>query len=407
MNKTKRLIGTIGFVLCSALPGYTIHGQLSASIGVSVPLPVVEIRAESDFYEPLTPHGEWVVIGSYGRCWRPRRVEAGWRPYCNGYWQRTDAGWYWVSDEPWGWATYHYGRWDFSEQYGWYWVPQTQWAPAWVSWHSGGGYVGWAPLLPSVRVSASGYVGFNASLISPRAYVFVEQRRFLEPIRPTTVVVNNTTIINKTVIITNTKIVNNTVINEGPATAVIEKANGRKVEAVPVRELRQKQEAAVVSKQRTPAPNSEKKVSTAVRNETQPPEGGAVLDAQRHAKESQATAEKLSPKSATELEKKTSAQPKQRANEGPSKSQDEARTKAKESERTALLESQERGKKLDKKAPDNVEKKADAKPELRPKRQPTPSEKGGTNTVKKAQNKKAGEKSPSPENPPAQPKSPP
>src|SRR5580765_2962666 len=168
MNKTKRLIGMIGIVLCSALPGYTTYGQPSVSVGVSVPLPSVEIHVESDFYEPLTPHGEWVVIGSYGRCWRPVRVESGWRPYCNGYWQRTDAGWYWVSDEPWGWATYHYGRWDFTEQYGWYWVPQVQWAPAWVSWHEGGGYVGWAPLQPSVRISASGYVGLNVSLISPR-----------------------------------------------------------------------------------------------------------------------------------------------------------------------------------------------------------------------------------------------
>ncbi|HXT41118.1 MAG TPA: hypothetical protein VN887_13990, partial [Candidatus Angelobacter sp.] len=105
---------------------------------------------------------------------------------------------------------------------------------------------------------------FNQSRISPRAYVFVEQRQFLDPVRPTTVVVNNTTIINKTTTITNTKIVNNTVINEGPATTIIEKASGRKVEAVPVRELRQKQEAAVVRKQPTPTSAVEKKVQTPV-----------------------------------------------------------------------------------------------------------------------------------------------
>jgi hypothetical protein len=276
MNKAKRLIGMIGIVLGGALPGYTTYGQPSVSVAVSVPLPTVEIRVESDFYEPLTPHGEWVVVGSYGRCWRPGRVVAGWRPYCNGNWQRTDAGWYWASDEPWAWATYHYGRWDFTDQYGWYWVPQTQWAPAWVSWHEGGGYVGWAPLQPSVSISVGGYVGFSQSRIAPRAYVFVEQRRFLDPIRPATVVVNNTTIINKTTVITNTKIVNNTVINEGPATAVIEKASGRKVQAVPVRELRRKQEAAVASKQPTPAAASEKKVQAPVRSEAQPREKKAV-----------------------------------------------------------------------------------------------------------------------------------
>jgi len=236
---------------------------------VSVGLPGVEIRVESDFYEPLAPQGEWVVIGSYGRCWRPRHVARDWRPYCNGNWQRTEAGWYWVSDEPWGWATYHYGRWDFSDQYGWYWVPQTQWAPAWVSWHEGGGYVGWAPLQPSVTISASGYVGFNQARIAPRAFVFVEQRRFLEPIRPTTVVVNNTTIINKTVIINNTKLVNNTVINEGPKTQLIEQVSGQKIQEVPVRELRRKQEAPVAVRQQTTAATpgtKQKSVQTPVPN---------------------------------------------------------------------------------------------------------------------------------------------
>src|SRR5204863_5814763 len=121
--------------------------------------PVVVIHADSDFYEPLAPHGEWVVVESYGRCWRPMRVEAGWRPYGDGYWQRTDAGWYWASNEPWAWATYHYGRWDFHAEFGWIWLPQTQWAPAWVAWQEGGGYVGWAPLRPSVTIGVNIRVG--------------------------------------------------------------------------------------------------------------------------------------------------------------------------------------------------------------------------------------------------------
>ena len=246
MNRTRHLGGKLGIALCGALLGCTTQGQPSVEVGVSVTLPSVEIRAESDFYEPLAPEGEWVVIGSYGRCWRPGHVARDWRPYSEGYWQRTDAGWYWVSDEPWAWATYHYGRWNFTDEYGWYWVPQTQWAPAWVSWHEGGGYVGWAPLQPS-----------GVTVILPQAYVFVEERHFTEPVRRSTVVVNNITIINKTV------------INQGPGTAVIEKASGRKIEAVPVQELRHKQEAAVASKQRTPAAASEKTVATPVRNEAQ------------------------------------------------------------------------------------------------------------------------------------------
>jgi hypothetical protein len=149
---------------------------------------VVEVRTENDFYEPLSPYGRWQVVGAYGRCWIPGRVASDWRPYSNGHWERTDAGWYWASDEPWAWATYHYGRWDFNPQFGWDWVPQTQWAPAWVSWHEGGGYVGWAPLHPSARVSAGGSVALDAAPIAPRSIVLVEERRFLEPVSPTTVV---------------------------------------------------------------------------------------------------------------------------------------------------------------------------------------------------------------------------
>ncbi len=275
MNRTQHLLGTFGIALCSALLGCAVYGQPSASIGVSAPsvevaLPSVEIRADSDFYEPLAPEGEWVTVGSYGRCWRPSGVAIDWRPYCNGSWEQTDAGWYWVSDEPWAWATYHYGRWDYADQYGWYWVPQTQWAPAWVSWHEGGGYVGWAPLQPFVSISVNGFEGFDQARISPRAFVFVKQGQFLSPIRPSIVVVNNTTIINKTKFVTNTRIVNNTVINGGPATAAIEKASGRKVQIVQVQQLRHQAEAPVAARQRTSKATTEIKTQAPARNEVVP-----------------------------------------------------------------------------------------------------------------------------------------
>src|SRR2546429_2750366 len=114
-----------------------------------------------------------------GRCWRPGRVDAGWRPYCDGHWQRTDAGCYWASDEPWGWATYHYGRWDRSVEFGWIWVPHTQWAPAWVSWRQGAGYVGWAPLPPSARIGTRGIIEARETAVAPHAFVFVRQQRRL------------------------------------------------------------------------------------------------------------------------------------------------------------------------------------------------------------------------------------
>jgi hypothetical protein len=250
MNGTKHLAGKVGFALCTALVGalmvYTTYAA-EVSVGGSV----VAIHTQSDFYQPLSPYGRWQAVGSYGSCWIPGGVATGWSPYSNGYWQQTDAGWYWASDEPWAWATYHYGGWDFDPQFGWYWVPQIQWAPAWVSWREGGGYVGWAPLGPSGRA----IVEVDRSGGMPRGYVFVQERQFLQPVNSKTVIVNNVTI-------------NKTVINKkGPATAVIEKASGRKIQAVPVRELRIKEEAKVVAKHPTPTSTAEKPVQTTVRSQ--------------------------------------------------------------------------------------------------------------------------------------------
>ena len=262
MNETKHLAVKLGFVLCGTLAGaltgcttyegrpqgggayYEPSGQADASY--------VEIRTASDFYEPLSPYGRWEVVGSYGRCWIPGGVDADWGPYSNGYWQRTDAGWYWASDEPWGWATYHYGRWDLSPQFGWYWVPQTQWAPAWVSWRQGGGYVGWAPLGPSGR----GVVTDNRRGAAPGGYVFVEERRFLDPVRLKTVIGNNT-------------VITKTVVNQGPGLAVIEKASGRKMQAVPVRQLRSQEEAKVVARHPAPTATRERAVQMPVRSQAE------------------------------------------------------------------------------------------------------------------------------------------
>src|SRR5437870_2167034 len=278
MNKTKRSSGRVRFVLCGtlavALTGCTTYVEHSPAptVYVSPPVaepppvvvtpaesPVVAIQTESDFYEPLSPHGEWVVVGSYGRCWRPTRVEVGWRPYADGQWRRTDAGWYWASDEPWGWATYHYGRWDWSVGFGWIWVPHTQWAPAWVSWRQGAGYVGCAPLPPSARIGASGILEARETTVAPRTFVFVSEQRLMEPVHPKTAIVNNTTVINQTINITKVQVVNRTVINDGPQPEVIERKSGRKIEAVPVHELRRHEETLVAGRQRNiPTPTGRK-----------------------------------------------------------------------------------------------------------------------------------------------------
>ncbi len=111
--------------------------------------------SEQEFYDELQPYGTWVSDVQYGNVWIPD-VEGDFRPYATrGHWVLTDYGNTWVSDYPWGWATFHYGRWRFDNYYGWEWIPGSEWAPAWVTWRGGDGYYGWAPLGPDVNMEAS------------------------------------------------------------------------------------------------------------------------------------------------------------------------------------------------------------------------------------------------------------
>jgi hypothetical protein len=113
------------------------------------------------FYNNLSSQGNWVQTDNYGYVWQPNEDNADWAPYTDGHWVYTDEGWTWVAgeSEPWGWATYHYGRWANLDGYGWVWVPGYTWAPAWVSWRYGGGYCGWAPLPPDTFVGIDFNVG--------------------------------------------------------------------------------------------------------------------------------------------------------------------------------------------------------------------------------------------------------
>jgi hypothetical protein len=100
------------------------------------------------FYTALAPYGEWFELNDGMTVWRPIMMPRNWVPYTIGHWEWTSDGWYWDSDEPFGYITYHYGRWYNDDYYGWIWVPDEQWAPAWVEWRYDDDYVGWAPLSP-------------------------------------------------------------------------------------------------------------------------------------------------------------------------------------------------------------------------------------------------------------------
>ncbi len=100
-----------------------------------------------DFEYELAAYGEWIHVQPFGYVWVPGGIDPYWRPYWHGRWLWLPlSGWTWLPYEPWGWVTFHYGRWHWSTSVGWYWIPTTVWGPAWVHWHWGYDYVGWAPL---------------------------------------------------------------------------------------------------------------------------------------------------------------------------------------------------------------------------------------------------------------------
>ena len=131
--------------------------QLSVGAGVNVGSGGHASVDLGFFYDNLAQYGNWIQRPSHGWVWTPRDVAASWRPYQAGHWVWSDQGWTWLTDEPYGWATYHYGRWYQDPEIGWAWVPGNDWAPAWVSWQEGKDYVGWAPLPPGANVTNASY----------------------------------------------------------------------------------------------------------------------------------------------------------------------------------------------------------------------------------------------------------
>lgn len=189
------------------------------------------------FYSNLSPHGSWMVSGSYGNVWQPRVYTADWNPYYDGHWVYTDCGWTWVSDYPWGGIPYHYGTWVRDPLLGWVWVPGYVWGPSWVVFRSGPDYIGWAPVPPSFSIGMS----FGSVSVDPSFYVFVPSRAFVDtrvrtvivPRYQTKVIVNKTRIVNN-----NITIQNNVVVNRGPDVRVVERESGRRIQQVPIERVR-------------------------------------------------------------------------------------------------------------------------------------------------------------------------
>lgn len=196
--------------------------ESESAIRTRAPRPAIT-TGYSTFYNRLEPYGDWIEAGDYGYVFHPREAErsSNWRPYTDGRWVYTDAGWTWISEEPFGWATYHYGRWTRLRGVGWVWVPGNQWAPAWVSWRKSNDYVGWAPLPPEARFDQRiGIRNWSDSYyeVGPDQYCFVASREFGAPRVQQTLLPpeRNVMIINQTTNVTNITYNNTTIVNEGP-----------------------------------------------------------------------------------------------------------------------------------------------------------------------------------------------
>lgn len=114
---------------------------------------------DRDIYgaDELNEYGDWTYDRSYGYVWRPATRSISyyddWSPYRYGQWRWLPSyGWTWVNDEPWGWATYHHGRWVWING-GWYWAPygyyrnrRSWWRPALVVMGVYNNSVCWYPL---------------------------------------------------------------------------------------------------------------------------------------------------------------------------------------------------------------------------------------------------------------------
>jgi len=145
------------------------------------------------FYDDLGQYGQWVDYENYGPVWSPSNVNEDWRPYTDGRWVPTNDGYVFESQEPWGWATYHYGNWMPTPNYGWVWAPGRTWYPSTVEWRTSPedapvdtSYVGWAPIPPPDYVPTQSYAspGYYAGApmgdaLSSPLWVFARAASFL------------------------------------------------------------------------------------------------------------------------------------------------------------------------------------------------------------------------------------
>ncbi|MFA8342725.1 MAG: DUF6600 domain-containing protein [Rhodothermaceae bacterium] len=183
------------------------------------------------FYESLAPYGEWIEIDYDLVVWKPYSPGRHWAPYKKGEWFWTSDGWYWDSYEPFGWATYHYGRWHHDDYYGWLWFPGERWAPAWVEWRYSDNYIGWTPLSPYAKFKAGFGIRFTTKKRHHSHWNFVSINRFHGCDVSVHIVHHSRTpvLLSRTKYRTNYYHRNGRIVNGGVNITFVEKRSGRRI----------------------------------------------------------------------------------------------------------------------------------------------------------------------------------
>lgn len=157
-----------------------VHVEPDDLVGVSTTPPVrrpppefedTDASAVRLFHDVLAPYGTWTNDARLGFVWVPGKDHIGdaFVPYAtHGHWTHRVAesaagvpaeDYVWVSDLPWGWVTFHYGRWAYiggsAENAGWAWIPGRRYSGGWVDWRmpddpsARDAVIGWGPTPPS------------------------------------------------------------------------------------------------------------------------------------------------------------------------------------------------------------------------------------------------------------------
>jgi hypothetical protein len=230
---------TILLLVLSVLPALTSVAAPPQALGVSFGV----------FYSSLEPYGEWIELEPQYFVWHPLNTAPQWRPYFYGNWSWTPDGWYWVSDEPWAWATYHYGRWYFDDYYGWVWMPGYDWAPAWVEWRYSNAVIGWAPLGPYAVFRIGFGIHYSRSWVTPHSYwCFVDVRHMGGPRLHRYIHDRhyNSGYLGHTHSIDGARYEGHRIINRGPDRGFIEQRGGNRIREAQIVDVRDRSEQRVV-----------------------------------------------------------------------------------------------------------------------------------------------------------------